>query len=59
MAEIDRQEEKKRRIEEKERKERERVEQLTSRRDDEGGVNEPVDVMALWQAGDDEDDDDW
>ena len=59
LAEIERQEEKKRRIEEKERKERERVEQLTSRRDDVGMVNEPVDVMALWQAGDDEDDDDW
>ena len=59
LAEIERQEEKKRRIEEKERKERERVEQLTSRRDDVGIVNEPVDVMALWQAGDDEDDDDW
>jgi len=59
LAEIERQEEKKRRIEEKERKERERVEQLTSRRDDVGMVNEPVDVMALWQAGDDEEDDDW
>jgi len=59
LAEIERQEEKKRRIEEKERKERERVEQLTSRRDDVGIVNDPVDVMALWQAGDDEDDDDW
>jgi len=59
LAEIERQKEKERRIEEKERKERERVEQLTSRRDDVGGVNEPVDVMALWQAGDDEDDDDW
>ena len=59
LAEIERQKEKERRIQEKERKERERVEQLTSRRDDVGGVNEPVDVMALWQAGDDEDDDDW
>ena len=58
LAEIKRQKEKERRIEQKKREERERLKRLTSRRiDDE--VSEPVDVMALWNAGDDDEDDIW
>lgn len=54
LAEKERQREKERRLERKEREERERVEQLMSSAPKET----QVDVMALWEAGDD-DDDDW
>ena len=62
LAEIQRKQEKERRIEQKKRKERERVERLT-RRDlsgsEEENVLRNVDVMALWEAGDDDEDEDW
>ena len=62
LAAIQRQLEKERRIEQKKREERERVERLT-RRDLSGSEEEialrNVDVMALWEAGDDDDDEDW
>lgn len=58
LAKIERQKEKERRIEQKKREERERLKRLTSRRvDDEHG--EPVDVMALWNAGEDDEDNIW
>ena len=62
LAEIQRKQEKERRIEQKKRKERERVEQLTRRNlsgSEEENVLRNVDVMALWEAGDDDEDEDW
>ena len=57
-ARIERQRERERRLERREREERERVERLTRSR--ETVVEMEMDVMALWDAGgDDDDEDDW